>query len=69
MIFATERSLRYGLSRKYICFPEIGLVTKFWPLTVTGVVKMLLQTVEEFKFVVDCNVERIEFVGHEMTTL
>ena len=48
---------------------EIGLVTAFCPLTMTGAGETVFQTAGETRFVVDCEVKTIAFVGHVKITL
>ncbi len=49
--------------------PEMGLVTVFWPFTTAGSGETVIQTTGETRFVVDCKVNPVEFVGHVKTTL
>jgi hypothetical protein len=49
--------------------PLIGLVTVFCPLTTTGAGELVIQTVGETRFVVDCKVNPVALVGHVKITL
>ena len=46
----------------------MGLVTVFWPLTMTGPVETVVQTAGETRFVVDCKVNLVALVGHVRIT-
>ena len=46
----------------------MGLVTANCPLTMTGVGELVIQT-GETRFVVDCRVKPVKFVGHDKMTL
>ncbi len=52
----------YRLNRKYFRVPEMGLVTAFWPLTMTGTGETAVQMAGETRFVVDFKVKRVALV-------
>ena len=47
----------------------MGLVTAFCPLTTTGAGGLVLQTMGETRFVVNCKVNSMPLVGHAKITL
>ena len=47
--------------------PEIGLVTVYWPFTMTGAGELVVQA-GEARFVVDCRVNPVALVGHVTIT-
>lgn len=49
--------------------PEMGLVTVFSPLTMTGSGELVIQKADETRFVVDCRVKPVVLVGHVKMTL
>ena len=59
--------LRYLLNRKNCRVPEMGLVTKLFPLTTTGDGRFVVQP-GETRFVVDCSVNPLKFVGQNKIT-
>src|ERR1043165_6767829 len=58
----------HSLNRKNCCVPEMGLVTVFRPLTITGAGRTAVQT-GEMKFRVDCNVKPVKLVGQDKIIL
>ena len=63
--------VRHGvhwLNRKNCCVPVIGLVTVFWPLTTTGAGRLVVQTAEGLRFVVDCKVKPVAVVDQDRRT-
>src|SRR5579859_4018216 len=46
----------------------MGLVTAFWPFTMTGVISMGVQTEGGVVFGVDCKVKPTALAGHSRTT-
>ena len=58
----------HWLNRKNWCSPEIGLVTTFCPLTTTGTVELVVQTVGD-TFVEVNSVAPTALVGQVTTTM
>jgi hypothetical protein len=59
----------YWLNRKNCCPPEMGMVTAFCPLKMTGAGRLVVQIGDEPRFVVDCKVNPVALVGQLNTTL
>jgi hypothetical protein len=53
----------YCTSRKNCCVPEMGLVTVFCPLTLTGAGELVVQTADGPRFAVDCKMNPEALVG------
>jgi hypothetical protein len=53
--------------RKNCCGPDMIFVTVYCPLTTTGAMETVAQTVGAKKFVVDCKVNPALLVGHAKT--
>jgi hypothetical protein len=62
------RRLQGLARRKNCCAPEMIFVTTYCPLTTTGVLETLAQTIGAERFVVDCNVKPELLVGHPITS-
>ena len=55
----------YRLSQKNCFVSEIGVVTVFCPLTITGGGRLVVQNVDSARFVVDRRVKPVELAGHD----
>src|SRR5438105_13661563 len=66
-ILQTFSRRNYWLNRKNCCETEMGLVTVFCPLTMTGAGGLAIHTGER-RFVVDCKLNPVALVGQVKIT-